>query len=103
MLAALLLVAIVVDTLATVYCVVRVKGLLEYVQGLQKVVTAMGDVVRNISKQEDTPKVSGAFDVVKGDVDGSLDIAAAVDLASQATPEQMQQAAEILKKLGLGD
>lgn len=103
MLAALLLVAIVVDTLATVYCVVRVKGLLEYVQGLQKVVTAMGDVVRNISKQEDTPKVSGAVDVVKGDADGSLDIAAAVDLASQATPEQMQQAAEILKKLGLGD
>ena len=103
MLAALLLVAIVVDTLATVYCVVRVKGLLEYVQGMQKVVTAMGDVVRNISKQEDAPKVSGAVDDVKCDVDGSLDIAAAVDLASQATPEQMQQAAEILKKLGLGD
>lgn len=103
MLAALLLVAIVVDTLATVYCVVRVKGLLEYVQGMQKVVTVMGDVVRNLSKQEDAPKVSGAVDDVKGDVDGSLDIAAAVDLASQATPEQMQQAAEILKKLGLGD
>ena len=98
MLAGLILLVMVIDTMATVYCVVRMRGIVEHVNTMSKVVGGMGDVMRNICKQQDRIMVEP-----KQDETPTLDLSAAMELASQATPEQVAQAEELLKKLGLGE
>lgn len=91
-----LLLAVVVDCLLTVWCLARLRGYVEQMSMVRRVVENQGRMLVDVSNDGNGQLQD--IEVPEVDTDTA---AAAASLLSEASPEDLAKAASILEKLGL--
>lgn len=93
MLAAILVVLVIAELAISVWCLTRFNAVREEMRMIERHQETISDMIRNWTSGQGEEPI---------ELDAKT-IGAANDVLESATDEQLEQAAEILKKLGLGE